>query len=73
MNLTWRQIKLTLYLKKHSQTSIKLQSMILGTIDYRKFEGPSEHIPARQRIRQIIERTNLSTHSFSDSLKYKVN
>ena len=47
--------------------------MILGTIDYRKFDGPTEHIPARQRIRQIMERTNLSDHSFSDSLKYKVN
>ena len=50
----------------------EIKSVILGTIDYRKFEGPSEHIPARQRIRQIIERTNLSSHSFSDSLKYKV-
>ena len=50
----------------------QIKSVILGTIDYRDFVGPSEHIPARKRVRQIIDRTNLSSHSFSDALVYKV-
>ena len=48
-----------------------LQAVILGTIDYLDFHGPSEHIPARERIREVVQRVHLSSHSFTDALIYK--
>ena len=47
------------------------QAVILGTIDYLDFQGPSQHIPARERIRDVVQRVHLSSHSFTDALIYK--
>ncbi len=42
----------------------------LGSITFNEFQGPSEHIPAKDMVDKIIEEAGMPSYSFSDSTVY---